>query len=150
MRQGHLSVRVGDGSRRSEGIVKKILNCASECIIYYLKNETSGIGPRVCGSGGEYLSTGPRGHLPPRRLGTCQLHSVISGQDVQTLPAVSSSLDARRYSLTWRRCNLSAVTLHHRNNQVVWRAASSSWNPHPHPHPSPSSPSFLPLSGAVA
>ena len=30
---GHLSVRVGDGSRRSEEIVKKISNCAFNAII---------------------------------------------------------------------------------------------------------------------
>ena len=31
LRPGHLSIRVGDGSRRSEEIVKKISNCAIQC-----------------------------------------------------------------------------------------------------------------------
>ena len=35
LRLGHVSVRVGDGSRRSEKIVNKISNCAFECCYYY-------------------------------------------------------------------------------------------------------------------
>ena len=36
LRPGQLCVRVGDSSRRSEEIVKKILNCVFECDYYYI------------------------------------------------------------------------------------------------------------------